>query len=1331
MSIKLADMYVDLDLRTTGYSAQLAAATAATSKTSAAQGKLSKSSGVAAGAMSRLSGAAKAGGVALGVGVAVGAYKAATAASDLEEAVNKVNQVFGKQANSIEKWADKSAEKLLVSKAAALEATGSFGAMLKPMGFGEAQAAKMSKRMVQLSADMASFNNVDPTDMLDRIQSGLSGEMEPLKRYGSVLSETRVAQYAYKEGLAQTGAELTEQQKIQARYGLLLSDTKDQQGDVARTGDGMANSLRTLTANLTNLAAKVGTILTPVVAGASNALNDFLGSILSGKGASRPAWLDSIIGAFQDFGRSEVWKQITSGVSAIGEEFAKFWQDDGKAIVGAFRNIGVALKWVIENWIVPVAERYLPPFFDAVKGIVRVVRGVVEVVTGVLTGDWRKAWEGVKNIVSGVFSTIWGLVRAMTAPGREALSKIGDVVKNVLGGAWRFVVGIVKGAVDKTLGLFTTLMNATASVVEKLAAIPVIGDKFDGLAEDIRNSADEIDAWRDKMMGRTDEVNEISLGALRREIRSAADAVRGLGDAVGKWSRKHGEAWDRAGQDAREGRREITDPLDGILNAYHKNEQGADRWGTQLASTFSRVTKKSAKMAVAVATNVRAMGDAAAGPGGGIDTLVSSANKALSGMGVAKAKFVAYTPKKSKGGNPNVVYSQAGGIMVPGSGTGDKIPAMLEPGEVVWNRNAVRKMGGAQRANSINRKIRRHGMQHFASGGIVPGDTGGLHAGILGLVSSLYKRFGGSVTSGLRATDSGSLHSTGQAADYVPADWKGASAAVNRIGGSLLEGIYNPGSFGGSPVSWDTGSRVPSSFWGSEWGNHLDHIHLAVADGTKAAVAGMAKSIREVLMKGPKGGILDVGNAALGRVHDELLAYMQRVAPSVSASMGREGPSLKSLPASLQKYNHQWPFDSADTIPHNAIDAMTNWQGLPSWFDRISIGESSDQPGAVGYDAALGYGNTVGYGLFQITDPYGNAAVKAVTGGSDYKEMLNPILNTMAAKYMYDHASSQTPNTVGFPWYGTSALQRGGFVHLAGGGDPAKDGKKGDGPKYVNTDGDPWKKGDGKKIQVGEVEFSEGTYYLDKLKKLADRIKKIGRRRSFTSEKIANAEDDASRPHSEAGSETGPREYAKQIRLNEHLLAMLRQTRDLALGGIDRAKGFQRHTIKGGSQYRGIEELSKNWRGIVRDMQGLTGDGGEIRTLRSHLAELRYGLKNPGDALTNTDAVNELQAERIANLERALAVSQAQYGVFAGGFARGGRIPAGAWGLVGENGIETVSGPATVSPGAPEIRVVIEDNRTRVLVDGREVKAEVHRAMNGAARSGRYAGSGSLTTIGR
>jgi len=1315
VAIKLADMYVDLDLRTSGYAAELGAVTSASSKAGKAQGALTKKSTGAAAAFGKLSTAAKYGGAIMGSAVVLGAWKGANAASDLTEAINKVDQVFGKSSKSIKKWSEDSATKLLVSQSAALDAAGSFGAMLKPMGFTEKRAAAMSKRMVQLSADMASFNNVDPTDMLDRIQSGLSGEMEPLKRFGSVLSETRVAQYAYKTGLADTGDELTEQQKILGRYGLLLSDTKDQQGDVARTGDGMANSLRTLGANLTNLAAKLGSVLTPVVAGASNALNDFLGSILSGKGAARPEWIDSILGAFQDFGRSEVWRQITSGVSSIAEEFAKFWQDDGQAIIAAFRNIGVAIRWVVENWIIPVAERYLPPFFDAVRGIVKVVRGVVEVVSGILTGNWSKAWGGLKNVASGALEAMWGVVRAVTAPGREALSRIGDLVRTVLGGAWRAVVGIAKGAVDKLLGFWSSLLNATASVVEKMAIIPVIGDKFDGLADDIRGSADEIDAWRDRMMGRTDEVNKISLSGIRGQLRSTKGALEATREALGWWGLKFHDVFHGAGEDAKKGSDKSRDALSSLSGKLRDSERDTGRWGTTLTGVMGKITKKSARMALATASNVAAMGDAAAGPGGGIDTLVSSANKALSGLGVAKAKFVTYTPKKSGGGNPNVQFAQTGGIMVPGSGSGDKIPAMLEPGEVVWNRNAVRRMGGAQRANSINRKIRRHGPQHFAGGGIVPGDTGGLHAGILGLVSSLYKRFGGSVTSGLRAADSGSLHSTGQAADYVPADWKGASAAVNRIGGSLLEGIYNPGSFGGSPVSWDTGARVPSSFWGSEWGNHLDHIHLAVADGTKAAVSGMAREIREVLMKGPKGGLLNVGNAVLGRVREAANAYIARVAPAGYVGDGHTGALGGWKPGDVLRGRVSY-FTGAGMAGGKTASTTP---GL-----ALNISPGSD----AGWDNPTTRAWVAAEQMFRVRVGGKTADLPVEDlGPAGFTNRAIDVTAPGVAKMGFNPVSSFPTDSIGT----ATMLRRGGIVYLSGGGDPAKAKPKGDEPKYVNTDGDPWKKGDGKKIQVAEAGFSEGSFYLDRLKKVAERIKRLGRKRALTAEKITNAEDDASRPHSEAGTDTGPKEYRTQIRLNEHLLAMLRETRDSALGGIARAKDYLPHTVKDGQQFRAIEQLSKNWRGVVRDMQGLTGDGGEIRTLRSHLAELRYGLKNPGDALTNTDAVNELQAERIANLERALAVSQAQYGVFAGGFARGGRIPAGAWGLVGENGIETVSGPATVSPGAPEIRVVIEDNRTRVLVDGREVKAEVSRQLNGAARSKRYAGSGSLTTIGR
>src|SRR5687768_13122074 len=111
-------------------------------------------------------------GAALAGGLVVGAKKSIDAASDLEESINKANRTFEKSAPLIQRWSKTSAESLGLSRQAALESAASIGAMLKPMGVAPQRAAEMSRRMVQLAGDMASFNNEDPTEMLDRIRAG-------------------------------------------------------------------------------------------------------------------------------------------------------------------------------------------------------------------------------------------------------------------------------------------------------------------------------------------------------------------------------------------------------------------------------------------------------------------------------------------------------------------------------------------------------------------------------------------------------------------------------------------------------------------------------------------------------------------------------------------------------------------------------------------------------------------------------------------------------------------------------------------------------------------------------------------------------------------------------------------------------------------------------------------------------------------------------------------------------------------------------------------------------------------------------------------------------
>jgi len=183
---------------------------------------------------------------------------AAGKASDLEEAQSKVNVVFGEGSDQVTKWAEGSAEGFLLSKSAALEAAGTYGNLFQAFGIGRESATEMSTTLVELAADMASFNNTSVDDALVALRSGLSGETEPLKRYGVALNDARLRQKALELGIYNGVGALDSAQKAQASYNLILEDTSLAQGDVARTGDQLANSQREVAAKIENAQAEVG-----------------------------------------------------------------------------------------------------------------------------------------------------------------------------------------------------------------------------------------------------------------------------------------------------------------------------------------------------------------------------------------------------------------------------------------------------------------------------------------------------------------------------------------------------------------------------------------------------------------------------------------------------------------------------------------------------------------------------------------------------------------------------------------------------------------------------------------------------------------------------------------------------------------------------------------------------------------------------------------------------------------------------------------------------------------------------------------------------------------
>lgn len=223
--------------------------------------------GVQSSVASKVIGAGMAAAAALGARELVRFGKAAIdMASDLAESTSKTKVVFGDASAAVMKFGDQAAKSLGLSKQEALEASATFGNLFRGMKFGQEESANLSKEVVTLAADLASFNNLNISDVLNDLRSGLVGEAEPLRKYGVLLNEAAVQAEAARLGLGGMGRELTEQEKVQARYSLILAGTTAAQGDFARTSDGLANQQRILAAQARDFAAALGSELVPIVA---------------------------------------------------------------------------------------------------------------------------------------------------------------------------------------------------------------------------------------------------------------------------------------------------------------------------------------------------------------------------------------------------------------------------------------------------------------------------------------------------------------------------------------------------------------------------------------------------------------------------------------------------------------------------------------------------------------------------------------------------------------------------------------------------------------------------------------------------------------------------------------------------------------------------------------------------------------------------------------------------------------------------------------------------------------------------------------------------------
>ena len=197
-------------------------------------------------------------------------------ASDLAEVQNVVDVTFGSATEAINSWSKECLAAYGMNEVSAKRYAGTIGAMLKSSGLAGNAIVDMSKDMVGLAGDMASFYNLDLETAFEKIRSGISGETEPLKQLGINMSVANLEAYALSQGITTAYNEMSQAEQVMLRYNYLMSTTADAQGDFARTQDSYANQTRLLSESWLEFTGVMAEQLLPVLTTIVSWLNNIV-----------------------------------------------------------------------------------------------------------------------------------------------------------------------------------------------------------------------------------------------------------------------------------------------------------------------------------------------------------------------------------------------------------------------------------------------------------------------------------------------------------------------------------------------------------------------------------------------------------------------------------------------------------------------------------------------------------------------------------------------------------------------------------------------------------------------------------------------------------------------------------------------------------------------------------------------------------------------------------------------------------------------------------------------------------------------------------------------
>lgn len=532
------------------------------------------------------------------------------AASDMNESLSKVQVVFGENADAITRWSETSSTAMGLSKQGALEAAGTYGNLFQAFGLGQGEATKMSTSLVQLASDMASFNNTSVDDALLALRSGLSGETEPLKRFGVALNDVRLKEEAMRMGLIKTtSGTLPPAIKAQAAYALIMHDTTLAQGDFERTSSGTANTMRIVAAQMQNAKAALGEALLP----AFQALLLVLKPIIAGLAAFGKfmaenkevvATFATVIGvASAAWGvytlvtkRAAIQQAILNGIMAINPI--------GALVVAiAALSAGIVYAW-------KHSEGFRKTVIDLGKAGVTAISFIIRTVGDLVTGMMKLVTGPMRLLLKGL--SLLGVKEAGNA--LKEINGIIDSTGNFFDSAAKKVEGLTakldemgkkKTEVDKVTKSTKDAVKETTDKVTDTKISAADQKKLEGYQKDVigiyKDMNDAITEANEKAQKELEQYNEKKLEAHKKYDERYAELYKVANEAKAEAQKRFDESTvaiekRRKEDDAKAQKRHDEDLL-AIKKDYNKRAEQLEKDHTaKLADIRQKAADKSAEL---------------------------------------------------------------------------------------------------------------------------------------------------------------------------------------------------------------------------------------------------------------------------------------------------------------------------------------------------------------------------------------------------------------------------------------------------------------------------------------------------------------------------------------------------------------------------------------------------------------------------------------------------------------------------------------------------------------------------------------------------------------